>query len=97
MYADKADQISDWTGKYDIEDKRMTGFIAQEVAQAANDINYEFSGVNVTENENDLSSLSYAEFVVPLVKAVQEQQQMIDKQNIIINQLLNRIEKLENY
>ena len=49
-----------------------TGFAAQEVEQAANDLKYEFSGVDAPKNERDFYGLRYAEFVVPLVKAVQE-------------------------
>jgi trimeric autotransporter adhesin len=54
-----------------------TGFIAQEVETAANQVGFNFSGVDKPRNENGLYGLRYAEFVVPLVKAVQEQQQMI--------------------
>lgn len=49
-----------------------TGFIAQDVEKAAKEIGYNFSGVDAPKNEDDLYSLRYAEFVVPLVKAVQE-------------------------
>jgi trimeric autotransporter adhesin len=59
------------------EKKVYTGFIAQEVEQAAKQLNYDFSGVHVPENERDVYGLSYSEFVVPLVKAVQE----LSKQN----------------
>jgi trimeric autotransporter adhesin len=55
-----------------------TGFIAQEVEQAAASCGFEFSGVDAPKNEKDLYGLRYAEFVVPLVKAVQEQQQQIE-------------------
>jgi trimeric autotransporter adhesin len=54
------------------EKKVYTGFIAQEVEQAAKTLKYDFSGVYVPENEQDVYGLSYSEFVVPLVKAVQE-------------------------
>ena len=54
------------------ESIRQSGFIAQEVEQAALNVNYEFSGVDAPKNENDFYGLRYAEFVVPLVKAVQE-------------------------
>jgi hypothetical protein len=64
-------EIGNWDGKYDIELKKMTGFIAQEVEQAANEIEYDFSGVDAPKND-DLYGLRYVEFVVPLVKAVQE-------------------------
>ena len=54
------------------DSKLMTGFIAQEVEQSANDIKYNFSGINAPENDIQTYSLAYAQFVVPLVKAVQE-------------------------
>ena len=39
---------------------------------AANELNFDFSGIDKPKNENDHYALRYAEFVVPLVKAVQE-------------------------
>jgi trimeric autotransporter adhesin len=56
---------------------RYSGFIAQEVERAANETNYNFNGVHVPKNDDDNYSLAYSEFVVPLVKAVQE----LDKAN----------------
>jgi trimeric autotransporter adhesin len=64
-----------------------SGFIAQEVEQAAKKTGFQFDGIIVPKNENETYSLSYAQFVVPLVKAVQEQQQQIDllkKQNELL-------------
>ena len=49
-----------------------TGFVAQEVELAAKELNYQFSGVDAPTNEEGFYGLRYAEFVVPLVKAVQE-------------------------
>ncbi len=49
-----------------------TGFIAQEVHEAAKDINYDFHGVYAPINATDNYGLRYSEFTVPLVKAVQE-------------------------
>lgn len=66
----------------------QSGFIAQEVANAARTVGYDFSGVDPAKNERDLYGLRYAEFVVPLVKAVQE----LSKEN---DELKKRIEKLE--
>jgi hypothetical protein len=54
-----------------------TGLIAQDVEKAAKELNYDFSGVDAAKNDKDLYGLRYAEFVVPLVKAVQE----LSKQN----------------
>jgi hypothetical protein len=59
--------------------KVNTGFIAQEVEAAARECGYDFSGVVKPENEQSQYQLGYSEFVVPLVKAVQEQQKEIDE------------------
>ena len=51
----------------------QTGFIAQEVEKAAQEADFNFSGVEKPHNEETGHySLRYAEFTVPLVKAVQE-------------------------
>lgn len=63
---------AEWEGKYEIEKMRFSGFIAQEVEKAAELLGYEFSGVDAPKNENDIYGLRYSEFVVPLVKSVQE-------------------------
>jgi hypothetical protein len=76
---------------------RRTGFIAQEVEAAAMKTGYDFSGVIKPKKDGDHYSLSYDAFVVPLVKAVQEQQQVIDEQNKKIadmQQQLDEIKKL---
>ncbi|HZK65279.1 MAG TPA: tail fiber domain-containing protein [Puia sp.] len=49
-----------------------SGFVAQEVEQAAKSIHYNFSGVDTARNDKDLYSLRYSDFVVPLAKSVQE-------------------------
>jgi len=69
---------SEYLEKYDLEKIKMSGFIAQEVEKAAQDSNYNFSGVKVPKTSDGLYGLSYAEFVVPLVKALQEQQKQIE-------------------
>ncbi|MBY0530328.1 MAG: tail fiber domain-containing protein [Rhabdochlamydiaceae bacterium] len=55
-----------------------TGLIAQEVESAALDVGYDFDGVVKPQHENDHYRLTYSSFVVPLIKAVQEQQAMIE-------------------
>lgn len=54
-----------------------SGFIAQEVEQAAQDVNLKSSIVHHPANTTDPYAIAYAEIVVPLVKAVQE----LSKQN----------------
>jgi hypothetical protein len=80
-----------------------TGFIAQEVETAAKKIGYNFSGVDAPKNKKDVYGLRYDEFVVPLVKAVQELNAIYETQKITNgelkaqnDELIKRIEKLEN-
>lgn len=67
-----------------------TGFIAQEIEKICKEIGYSFDGLHVGDpgNKTDNYSLSYSQFIIPVVKAIQEQQ-------LIIENLLKRIEKLE--
>ncbi|KAF2338082.1 tail fiber domain-containing protein, partial [Flavobacterium ginsenosidimutans] len=64
----------------------QSGFIAQEVETTANSIGYQFSGIVKPQNDSDYYSLRYSEFVVPLVKAVQEQQKLIEDQQTQISE-----------
>jgi hypothetical protein len=72
-----------------------SGFVAQDVEKAARESGYDFSGVDKPKNEKDLYGLRYAEFVVPLVKAVQEQQALIDRQQRQIEELMARLATIE--
>ncbi|MGI8952476.1 MAG: tail fiber domain-containing protein [Chitinophagaceae bacterium] len=81
-----------------------TGFVAQDVEKAAKSMNYDFSGVDAAKNSKDLYGLRYSEFVVPLVKAVQElsvqndllkqnnasQQMQIDELKSMVQALANK-------
>lgn len=78
-----------------VEAITQTGFIAQEVEESAKKLGYDFSGVEAPKNANDNYSLRYSEFVVPLVKGMQEQQKLIDEQKVLIEALIKRIESLE--
>ncbi len=102
LYRDKKNSEADWPGKYDIEKIIQTGFIAQEVADAAKATGYDFNGVNIPEKESELYTLNYTGFVMPLVKAVQEQQEIIEIQNKKITllektneEILKRLKLLE--
>jgi trimeric autotransporter adhesin len=72
-------ETPDFPGKYDGEKIKYSGFLAQEVEQAAKDAGYDFSGYVAPKNKWGLYTISYEQFVVPLVKAIQEQQLIIDK------------------
>ena len=79
------------------EKERMiwTGFIAQEVEEAAIATGFNFSGVDKPKTEDGMYGLRYAEFVVPLVKAIQEQQLLIETQSKQVELLKAKIVELE--
>jgi hypothetical protein len=66
----------------------QTGFLAQEVEQACKDLRFEFSGLHVPTSAVDNYGIAYGSFVPLLVKAVQEQQEVIEAQT-------GKMEKLE--
>lgn len=55
-----------------------SGFVAQDVEKAAMETGFNFSGIDKPTSADGLYGLRYDDFVVPLVKAVQEQQQQIE-------------------
>ena len=59
--------------------RRRDGLIAQDVQQALQELDAEFSGLVVDDDEMKTLNLSYSEFVIPLINAVQEQQAMIEE------------------
>jgi predicted nuclease with TOPRIM domain len=63
------------------------------VDQALHEIGWlDFPGIDRPKSDDELYSLRYGDFVIPLIKAVQEQQQMIDAQNKKIASQEERIE-----
>ncbi|MEZ5012906.1 MAG: tail fiber domain-containing protein [Chitinophagales bacterium] len=94
---------SNWDGKYAIEQMAFTGFLAQDVQAAADAIDYDFSGV---DKSGKILGLRYAEFTVPLVKAVQELStensdlrstiDQLQAENMVLNERLDRIEAMLN-
>lgn len=71
-----------------------SGFIAQEVETVAKQLGFSFSGIDIPTNDKSPYGIRYAEFVVPLVKAVQEQQKIIEEQTKRNNELQTLIDKL---
>ena len=67
------------------EKQVQTGFVAQDVEKTAKSIGYDFSGVDV--DEKGIYGLRYAEFVVPLVKAVQE----LSEKNTTLQEQVNEL------
>lgn len=76
------------------EKKTYTGFVAQDVEKIADKMGYDFSGVYKPQNDKDPYGISYADFVVPLVKAVQELSKENEDQKKVNNDLQNQINEL---
>ncbi len=72
-----------------------SGFLAQDVEAAARALEFDFSGVEKPESENGFYGLRYSDFVPSMVKAIQEQQTMIQKLSRENLELKRRLETLE--
>ena len=72
------------------------GLIAQEVKEAMNELNVDFAGYldSKVDGGEDVLSLGYTEFIAPMIKAIQEQQNMIEelqKQVDVLKQKINEV------
>lgn len=77
------------------ENRLFSGFIAQEVERASQQSGYDFAGVERPKKDNDLYTLRYDDFVVPLVKAMQEmnvKMELLQKENAALQQRVNALE-----
>jgi hypothetical protein len=88
---------------------RHTGFVAQEVEEAASKAGYDFSGLEKPASPSATYGLRYSNFVSPIVRALQEQQQairtlqadqasvinMVAAQETLYDQILAKLNSLE--
>ena len=75
-----------------------TGFVAQDVDKAAQSIGYRFSGVDrPKDDQQSFYGLRYSEFVVPLVRAVQELSAKNDSLEQANTQLSQRLDQIEQF
>jgi trimeric autotransporter adhesin len=87
---------SAYAKKWAIEEMTFSGFLAQEVEAAAEAIGYDFSGVDKPDTEQQMYGLRYATFVVPLVKATQEQQLEIESLKSEVGNRKSEVEDLRS-
>ena len=73
-----------------------TGFIAQEVEAAAKKLNYNFGGVDAPKDNNGIYGLRYSEFVIPIVRAVQQLSQANDGLKATNDSLINIVNSLQS-
>jgi hypothetical protein len=89
--------------KADENKRRRDGLIAQDVEQTIKDLGLEFSGLVIDNDKDKTMNLSYSEFVIPLINAVQEQQkgmqtqqkqiELLKKQNEELRTMINELKK----
>ncbi len=75
---------------------RFVGLLAQEVEEAMKASGYtHFTGIDIPKNEKEVYSLRYVDFMMPIIKAIQEQQKLIENQKQEITMLKAKYEGLE--
>lgn len=91
------------------EKETRIGFVAQDVEKAAKESGFSFPGIDVPRNEHEVYTLRYVDFIMPMVKAIQELKAendslksenatlkaANDKQQTTINTLTERVNKIE--
>ena len=72
-----------------------TGFLAQDIERICKELGYEFDGLHKPSNDKDHYSLAYSQFIMPLVKGMQEQQLQIEEQKQINKQQNEKLQLLQ--
>ena len=72
-----------------------TGFIAQDVEKAATQLGFDFSGVDKPQAKEGMYGLRYDNFVVPLVKAVQQLSALNDEKDTRLDAEQKQIDDLQ--
>ena len=73
--------------------KSSYGFLAQDVEKI---VGVETNIVSTDESKDHIKSLRYTEFIGPMVKAIQEQQTLIEDLKVRNSVLEKRIQDIEN-
>lgn len=92
---DSAQNSAEWKEKYDIEKIRFHGLIAQEVEKVIEENGFEFSGLEKPTGNDPLYHIRYGDLVIPLVRAVQEQQTLIERQQQEIKKLQQQMGEID--
>ena len=79
----------------DAEKETRIGFVAQDVEKAAKDCGFNFPGIDIPRNDKEVYTLRYVDFIMPMVKGMQEQQTIIENQNKKIDDLQKQIDELK--
>jgi hypothetical protein len=87
--------INSRQGDYAVSEKKVhTGFVAQDVEKAVQELHYDFDGLNHPQNEKDYYSLVFADFVPSLVKAEQELNDSLVRSNASLQSQVDELRTL---
>lgn len=75
-------------GRSQKESIKFSGFVAQDVQDAADETKYDFSGVDKANSDKQVNAVRYADFIAPIVKAIQDLSNKVDS-------LQHKIDSLE--
>ncbi|HNW96962.1 MAG TPA: tail fiber domain-containing protein [Bacteroidales bacterium] len=78
------------------EQMACIGFIAQDVEKAAKESGFDFPGLDVPKNDKDVYCLRYSDFIMPMVKAIQELNTNNEKQKAKIDSLQDIISEIQS-
>ena len=79
------------------ESKTEIGFVAQDIEATCKKLGITASNIiHTPDNNKDNYSIAYQELVVPLVKAMQEQQDLIKAMNEKMDAMQKEIDKLKS-
>ncbi len=78
-----------------IRKQRFIGFLAQDVEVAAKECGFDFPGIDVPRNDKEVYSLRYSDFIMPMVKGMQELNAKNDKFAETIKEQQKMIEQLQ--
>jgi trimeric autotransporter adhesin len=76
----------------DIQSKKFIGFLAQDVEKAASESGFDFPGIDVPRNKKEVYSLRYIDFIMPMVKSIQE----LNEKNTSLEKELGVLKKENN-
>ncbi|MCS7005769.1 MAG: tail fiber domain-containing protein [Cytophagales bacterium] len=98
IWGNENDSVVKTIDHSEIKQKRFVGLLAQEVEQAMKESNYmEFPGIDIPQKENEVYSIRYGDFIIPLIKAIQEQQQLIENKQAKINELEKQVALMQQH
>ncbi len=83
-----------YTRNNDESKKREYGFIAQELEEALNEAGATDNGM-ISKDDNGMYGVRYNDLMSPMVKAIQEQQSIIDIQSKKLSDLQTQIDELK--